>query len=68
MTEEEASKLIENHKYHLTFDSIEDASNNLILPSGITIIVNPSIYKTSFDECINVCPGAFLLKGVIFSE
>ena len=68
MSEEEASKLIEEHKYHLTFDSIVDASNNLILPSGRTFTDNPNIYKTSFDECVNVSPGAFLLKGVKFSE
>lgn len=68
MSEEEASELIENHKYHLTFDSISDVNNNLVLPSGKTFTDNPNIYKTSFDECVNVCPGAFLLKGVKFSE
>ena len=68
MSEEEASELIEKHKYHLTFESICDVSNNLVLPSGRTFTDNPNIYKSSFDECINVCPGAFLLKGVKFSE
>ena len=68
MSEEEASELIEKHKYHLTFESICDVSNNLVLPSGRTFTDNPNIYKTSFDECLNVCPGAFLLKGVKFSE
>lgn len=68
MSEDEASELIEKHKYHLTFESICDVSNNLVLPSGRTFTDNPNIYKSSFDECINVCPGAFLLKGVKFSE
>lgn len=65
MSEEEASELIEKHKYHLTFESISDVNNNLVLPSGRTFTDNPKIYKT---EDINVCPGAFLLKDVKYSE
>lgn len=68
MSEEEASELIEKHKYHLTFESISDVNNKLVLPSGRTFTDDPNIYKTSVDEYVNICPGAFLLKDVKFSE
>lgn len=68
MSEDEASELVNDKKYHLSFNSISDVSNNLILPSGRTFYDNPNVYKTSLDERPNVCPGGFLLKGVTFSE
>ena len=68
MGEEEASDLIDNHKYHLTFETISDVNNNLVLPSGRVFTDEPNVYKTSVDELVNVCPGAFLLKGVKYTE
>ena len=68
MSEEEASDLIDNHKYHLTFETISDVNNNLVLPSGRVFTDEPNVYKTSVDELVNVCPGAFLLKGVKYTE
>lgn len=68
MSEEEASDLIDNHKYHLTFETISDVNNNLVLPSGRVFTDEPNVYKTSVDKHVNVCPGAFLLKGVKYTE
>lgn len=68
MSENEACELVKDKKYHLSFNSISDVSNKLILPSGRTFYDNPNVYKTSLDERPNVCPGGFLLKGITFSE
>lgn len=68
MTENEASELVKDKKYHLSFRSIEDVSNKLVLPSGRTFYNNPNIYITSLDDKPSVNPGGFLLRGVTFSE
>lgn len=68
MTEDEASELVQNRKYHLTFNSIADVSGMLILPSGRTFTDTPDVYNTSIDEHTSVSPGGFLLTGVKFSE
>lgn len=68
MSEDEACELVKDKKYHLSFNSIADVSNRLVLPSGRTFTDNPNVYKTSLDDRPNVCPGGFLLKGVTFSE
>ena len=68
MTEEEASELIQNQNYNLTFSSISDVSNNLVLPSGCTFIDTPNVYKTSLDDRPSVSSGGFLLKGVKFKK
>ena len=68
MTVNEASELVKDKKYHISFNSIEDVSNKLVLPSGRTFYNNPNIYKTSLDERPSVNPGGFLLRSVTFSE
>lgn len=68
MTEEEAAELVEKQKYHLSFVSISDVNNKLVLPSGRTFEDNPRIINGTLGEETSVCPGAFLLKGVKFSK
>lgn len=68
LSEDEASELIDKQKYYLSFESISDVNGNLMLPSGRTFTYNPQVYKLSRDDKTNVCPGAFLLKGVLFSK
>lgn len=66
MTEEEASKLEDHKKYHLSFNTIKPGSGNLVLPSGGVLNEEPEVYK--FDSKINVCPGSFYLTGVKLSN
>lgn len=68
MTEEEASELVKDKKYHLSFSTIEDVSNKLVLPSGRTFYNNPNVYKTSLDERPSVDLGGFLLRKVTFTR
>lgn len=68
MTEDEASALVDKQKYHLSFESVSNVNGNLVLPSGRTFTDEPQVYKFSTDNKPNVCPGAFLLRGVSFSK
>ena len=68
MTEDEASALVDHQKYHLSFESVSNVNGNLVLPSGRTFTDEPQVYKFSTDDKPNVCPGAFLLRGVSFSK
>lgn len=68
MTEDEAMDLVSNNKYHLTFSSIDDVSNKLVLPSGETFVDNPTVYKFSDDKRPSVSPGAFLLINVKYDK
>ena len=68
MTEDEASELVQNHKYHLTFNSISDVSGKLELPSGRTFTDTPNVHNSSLDDRTSISPGGFLLTGVKFSE
>lgn len=68
MSEEEASDLIQKHKYHLTFNSFSDVSGKLVLPSGRTFTDTPNVYMSSLDDRTSVSPGGFLVTGVKFTE
>lgn len=68
MTEDEASELVQNHKYHLTFNSISDVSGKLVLPSDRTFTDTPNVNNSSLDDRTSISPGGFLLTGVKFSE